>query len=93
MTDNTPKPKPYVGLPIIKSAEWGYVVENFIGPNVYTGEDTPWITSGGKVCVFPNMESVPPKWRPYARPATQLQAALGQRMPFRVNIVTETVIE
>lgn len=79
--------------PIIRSTTFGYVVENFIGPNVYTGEDTDFITSGGKVCVFPRLEDVPPKWRPYAQPATQLQAATGVRMPFRVNIVSETVIE
>ena len=83
------KPKPHISSPILRSSSFGYVIENFIGPNVYTGEDTPWITSGGKVCVFPNLESVPPKWRQYARPASQMHLVKGVRMPFRVNIVTE----
>ena len=89
---NEKKIKPYASVPIIRSASFGYVVENFIGPNQKgpdKGKTPPWITSGGKVCVFPNLESVPPKWRPFARPASQAQVSQGIRMPFRVNIVTE----
>jgi hypothetical protein len=79
--------------PIIRSPGFGYVVENFIGPNVYTGEESPWITSEGKVCVFPNLESVPPKWRQYAQPASQMHVAQGKRMPYRVNIVKEETMK
>jgi hypothetical protein len=89
---NQKKIKPYANIPILRSTSFGYVVENFLGENKKgpnKGKVEPWITSNGKICVFPNMESVPPKWRPYAQPASQLQSAQGVRMPFRVNIVTE----
>ena len=79
--------------PIIKSASFGWVVENFIGPNVYTGEETELLTDQGVHWVFPRLEDVPPKWRQYAREATQLEATTGKRAPYRVNIVKETVIE
>lgn len=65
---------------LIIEGEYGYVVENFLGPNVYTGEQSPYITKGGKICVWPNMKSVPPKWRQYARPATKLEASIGHHM-------------
>lgn len=79
--------------PIIKSASFGYVVENFLGPNVYTGEESELLTQNGVHWVFPNLESVPPKWRQYAREATQLEAATGKRAPYVVNIVEETILK
>jgi hypothetical protein len=87
---STPLPKQQVLNPIIKSTSFGYVVENFIGHNVYTGEYSPVITRGGLPCIFPDMDSVPPNWRPYARAASQFQASYGYHMPRVVNIIKET---
>lgn len=75
--------------PIIRSARFGYVVENFIGPNVYTGEQSDYITRNGKIVIFPDLESIPPNWVKYAYPATQLQAAIGTPWPKIVRRITE----
>ena len=78
-----------MNTPIIRSTTDGYVVENFLGPCVYTGKDYPVITVGGRPAIFPDEESIPPKWRKYKRAASVTEAATGHLMPRVVNVINE----
>lgn len=74
--------------PVIRSSSYGYVIENFMGPDA-AGNVTDYLTDGGKIIIIPDKESIPPYWLPYAQPATPLQAAVGKRWPKIVHIIEE----
>lgn len=75
--------------PIIRTTTHGYVVENFIGPCVHTGNMYSVITRGGVPAIFPDEESIPPKWRKHARAATMLEVARGYLMDRVVHVVNQ----
>lgn len=80
---------------LVRSSTYGYVVENFLAlpvqklgdPNY--GKVLPYFTRNGRYAIFPDLASVPPKWRAYAREATDRQAANGFPMPRIVHIRRE----
>lgn len=66
---------------VIASDSFGYVIENFKGECKITGKQYAVLTTGGRPIVYPNKFSIPPKFRPYARKATFLEASQGYRAP------------
>ena len=77
------------GGTIIRTGTHGYVVENFLGECKITGTVYPIMTVGGKPAIFPDKESVPPKWRKHMREASMGEAAKGVMMYRVVNVVSE----
>lgn len=77
--------------PVVRSTSYGYVVENYY-QNEEGHENCPNInadvlTKNGKPCIFPNLESVPPKWRRYAKAASLVERLNGQMMPLVIQKV------
>ena len=81
---------------LIRSSSFGYVVENFKGECVkgpMKGKVFPIMTRNGKPAIFPDMDSVPPLWRPFARKASSSELSRGHMMDRIVTYETETEMQ
>lgn len=78
-------------MSIIRSDNFGWVVENFeeLPAVKTTGRVYPYLTRFNKIAVWPDFESIPPRFRPYARKASMDEMARGYPMDKVVHLVSE----